>query len=436
MDARVEPAHDELMAQLKDDCFAFSGPLLPVDEVERIINERVGPVGEIENVPLRSACGRVLANDIAAPMDLPPFDNSAVDGYAVRHADLAGEGETRLAVVDRVTAGHAAARALAGGEAIRIFTGAPMPAGADTVFMQEDVRTEGSAVIVPAGLKRGANRRLAGEDVRSGAIVLPAGRRLAAQDVALAAAVGLTALDVRRRVRVAVFSTGDEIVEPGTARPAPALFDANRYLLAGLIERLGAVPTDLGILPDEPQALARAIAAAAASHDLVLTSGGVSTGEADHVRRAVETIGRLVFWRVAIKPGRPVAMGVIPGSARDADAAFVGLPGNPAAVYVTFARVVRPLLLRLAGGESATLMPLPVRAAFAYRKKAGRREYVRVKLTRAADGAVEAVKHAQEGAGIITSLTETDGLIELPESTTRVEPGASVGFLSYAALAG
>jgi molybdopterin molybdotransferase len=412
------------MAQLKDDCFAFSGPLLPVDEVERIINERVVPVGEIENVPLKSACGRVLATDIAAPMDLPPFDNSAVDGYAVRHADLVGEGETRLAVVDRVTAGHAAARALAGGEAIRIFTGAPMPAGADTVFMQEDVRAEGSAVIVPAGLKRGANCRLAGEDVRSGSIVLPAGRRLAAQDVALAAAVGLTALDVRRRVRVAVFSTGDEIVEPGAARPAPALFDANRYLLAGLIERLGAVPTDLGILPDEPQALARAIAAAAASHDLVLTSGGV------------ETIGRLVFWRVAIKPGRPVAMGVIPGSAKGADAAFVGLPGNPAAVYVTFARVVRPLLLRLAGGESATLMPLPVRAAFAHRKKAGRREYVRVKLKRAADGTVEAVKHAQEGAGIITSLTETDGLIELPESTTRVEPGASVGFLSYAALAG
>jgi molybdopterin molybdotransferase len=424
------------MAQLTDDCFAFSGPLLPVDEVERIINERVVAVGEIETIALKSACGRVLAADIIAPMELPPFDNSAVDGYAVRHADLDGRGESRLAIVDRVTAGHSATHALGPGEAVRIFTGAPMPAGADTVFMQEDVRTEGSAVIVPAGLKHGANRRLAGEDVREGSIVLPAGRRLAAQDVALAAAVGLTTLDARRRVRVAVFSTGDEIVEPGSVRPPPALFDANRYLLAGLIERLGGVPTDLGILPDEPDALARAIAAAAASHDLVLTSGGVSTGEADHVRRAVESIGRLVFWRVAIKPGRPVAMGVIPGSKAGADAAFVGLPGNPAAVYVTFVRVVRPLLLRLAGAESATLMPMPVRAAFAYRKKAGRREYVRVKLTRAADGAIEAVKHAQEGAGIITSLTETDGLIELSEETTRIEPGCNVGFLSYAALAG
>jgi molybdopterin molybdotransferase len=424
------------MAQLTDDCFAFSGPLLPVDEVERIIRERVTPVAEIETVALHTAAGRVIAREVVAPIDLPPFDNSAVDGYAVRHADLDPNAETRLAVVERVTAGRAAARVLAAGAAVRIFTGAPMPVGADTVFMQEDVRRDGKAVIVPAGLKVGANRRLAGEDVRAGSIVLPAGRRLAAQHVALAAAIGLTALDVFRRVRVALFSTGDEIVEPGTARPSAALFDANRYLLAGLVERLGATPTDLGILPDDPQRLARAIAAAAAEHDLVVTSGGVSTGEADHVRDAVEAVGRLVFWRVAIKPGRPVAMGVIPGSGRGASAAFVGLPGNPAAVYVTFARVVRPLFLRLAGAEAAPLLALPVRAAFGYRKKAGRREYVRVKLTRTADGAVEAVKHAQEGAGIITSLTETDGLVELSEDTTTVAPGATVGFLSYAALAG
>ncbi len=424
------------MAQLTDDCFAFSGPLLPVDEVERIIRERVAPVAELETASLKAAHGRVIAGDVVAPIDLPPFDNSAVDGYAVRHADLAAKGDTRLAVVARVTAGRAASRPLQAGEAIRIFTGAPMPTDADTVFMQEDVRVDGKTVIVPPGLKRGANRRLAGEDVRAGSIVLPAGPRLAAQDVALAAAVGLTGVAVRRRVRVAVFSTGDEIVEPGSPRPAAALFDANRYLLAGLIERLGATPSDLGIVPDDPEKLVRAISAAAANHDLVLTSGGVSTGEADHVRQAVETVGRLVFWRVAIKPGRPVAMGVIPGPSPLSSAAFVGLPGNPAAVYVTFVRVVRPLLLRLAGAEAAPLVALPVRSAFGYRKKAGRREYVRVKLTRAADGAVEAVKHAQEGAGVITSLTETDGLVELPEDATTVEPGSTVGFLSYAALLG
>jgi len=421
------------MAQLSDDCFAFSGPLLPVGEAERIIHARVAPVAEVETVSLQAAHGRVLARDVLAPIDLPPFDNSAVDGYAVRHADLDGKADTRLAVAERVTAGRAAARALPASAAIRIFTGAPMPAGADTVFMQEDVRREGDAVIVPAGLARGANRRLAGEDVRAGSVALAAGRRLAAQHVALAAGVGVTALDVFRRVRVAVFSTGDEIVEPGRPRPAAALFDANRYLLIALIERLGGVATDLGILPDDPARLARAIAAAAAEHDLVVTSGGVSTGEADHVRHAVEAVGRLVFWRVAIKPGRPVAMGVIPGAR--GGAAFVGLPGNPAAVYVTFARIVRPLFLRLAGAEAAPLVPLPVRSAFAYRKRAGRREYIRVKLARAADGTVEAIKHAQEGAGIITSLTETDGLVELPEDVTTVAPGATVGFLSYAALA-
>jgi molybdopterin molybdotransferase len=353
----------------------------------------------------------------------------------VRHADLDAKEETRLAVSDRVTAGHAAARALAAGEAIRIFTGAPMPAGADTVFMQEDCRVEDGCVIVPAGLKVGANRRLAGEDLRAGAVMLPAGRRLTEPHVALAAAVGITVLPVRRRVRVAVFSTGDEIVEPGAQRPQAALFDANRYLLAGLIERLGASATDLGILPDDAEKLQHAIAAAAADHDLVLTSGGVSTGEADHVRTAVERAGRLVFWRVGIKPGRPVAMGVIPAAGGEG-AAFCGLPGNPVAVFVTFARVVRPLLLRLAGAEPEPLMPLPVRAAFAYRKRSGRREYVRVKLVRAADGGIDAVKHAQDGAGVITSLTETDGLIELPEDVTTVAQGATVGFLSYATLVG
>jgi molybdopterin molybdotransferase len=423
------------MAQLTDDCFAFSGPLLPIAEAERMIAERVSPVAELETVALGAARGRTIACDVIAPLSLPPFDNSAVDGYAVRHADLAAAGETPLTVVERVMAGHAAARALGSGEAIRIFTGAPMPAGTDTVFMQEDCRRDGKTVIVPASLELGANRRLSGEDLRAGSVMLPEGRRLTEQHVALAAAVGLTTLSVRRRVRVAVFSTGDEIVEPGAARPTAALFDANRYLLAGLIERLGAQSTDLGILPDDAERLSRAIAGAAVEHDLVLTSGGVSTGEADHVRAAVERIGRLVFWRVGIKPGRPVAMGVIPGSQGEG-AAFVGLPGNPVAVFVTFVRVVRPLLLRLAGAEPAPFLPLPVRAAFAYEKRKGRREYVRVKLMRAPDGGIDAHKHAQEGAGVLTSLTETDGLIELPEDVTTVEPGASVGFLSYAALTG
>ncbi|HZS64152.1 MAG TPA: gephyrin-like molybdotransferase Glp [Xanthobacteraceae bacterium] len=417
------------MAQLTDDCFAFSGPLLRLEQMERLIAERIDPVAGIETAALRQADRRVLAEDVIAPVNLPPFDNSAVDGYAVRHADLQPAAETSLLVAGRVAAGHSA-EALGAGRAIRIFTGAPMPHGADTVFMQEDCRREGDKVILPAGLKRGANRRLAGEDIKAGAVALPAGRLLSPADVALAAAIGVTSLPVRRRLRIALFSTGDEIVEPGATRPAAALYDANRYLLADLIGRLGGETTDLGIVRDDPEALKRAIGEAATDHDLILTSGGVSTGEADHVRTAVEAIGTLVFWRVAIKPGRPVAMGVIKG------AAFAGLPGNPVAAFVTFVRVVRPLMLRLGGASPAPLLPLPVKASFGYRKKAGRREYVRVRLRRAADGSLEAVKHPQEGAGVITSLTETDGLAELADDVTSIEPGASIGFLPYATLIG
>ncbi|HET7850630.1 MAG TPA: gephyrin-like molybdotransferase Glp [Pseudolabrys sp.] len=422
------------MAQLTDDCFAFSGPLMPIEEMEELIAARVAPVKETERVGLHAARMRVTAKDVKAPVDLPPFDNSAVDGYAVRHADLSRDGETRLKISGRLTAGKGAGAALGSGEAIRIFTGAPMPPGADTVFMQEDVTAEGDSVSVPSGLKKGANRRLAGEDLRVGGVAIAAGTVIEARHIALAAALGLAEFDVRRRLRVAIFSTGDEVVEPGVKRGAAAIYDANRYLLSELLERLGVLVTDLGILADRPEELARALQAAASNHDLIITSGGVSTGEADYVREAVERVGKLVFWRVAIKPGRPVAMGVIRGKDVESGAAFVGLPGNPVAVFVTFVRVVRPLLSQLAGAKPRKLIALPVRAAFAYKKKKGRREYVRVALRRAADGEIEAVKHPQDGAGIITSLTETDGLLEFPDDMTEIEPGARVGFLSYAQL--
>ena len=423
------------MAQLSDDCFAFSGPLLRLDDMERLINERILPISETERVPLHGARERVVAHDIIAPINLPPFDNSAVDGYAVRHADLHHDGETALPLSGRLTAGARANVSLKSGTAVRIFTGAAMPKGADTVFMQEDVTVEGNRVTVPKGLKLGANRRLAGEDVAIGATVLPSGTVLEPQHVALAAALGLSEIVVRRRLRVAIFSTGDEVVEPGSIRDGAGVYDSNRFLLSELLDQLGAIVTDLGILPDDPDKLSSRLADAAAGHDLIVTSGGVSTGEADYVRHAVERIGRLVFWRVAIKPGRPVALGVIP-AASGHSAAFVGLPGNPVAVFVTFVRVVKPLLRRLSGARPDRLVPLPVRSAFAYRKKKDRREYVRVTLRRGVDGEVEAVKHPQDGAGILTSLTETDGLLEFPEDVTTIEPGARVGFLSYAALIG
>ena len=267
--------------------------------------------------------------------------------------------------------------------------------------------------------------------------MLPAGTVLEAQHIALGAALGLTAIEVRRQLKVAIFSTGDEVVEPGSARSGAAIYDANRYLLSELLERLGAQVTDLGILADDPAKLAGALARRAAGHDLVITSGGVSTGEADHVRTAVERIGSLVFWRVAIKPGRPVAMGVIRGASNQEQRRLRRTAGQSGRRVRDF----RP------GGEAAAATarpargrkdwrPLPVRAAFAYKKKKDRREYVRVALRRASDGEIEAVKHPQDGAGILTSLTETDGLLEFPEEVTAIEPGARVGFLSYAALMG
>jgi molybdopterin molybdotransferase len=418
------------MAQLSDDCFAFSGGLMPVEEAVRLMSEQVPPIAETETVPLGQAQGRVIADDVVAAISVPSFDNSAVDGYAVRHADIAASGETVLRIVDRVTAGARPQQPLGPGEAARIFTGAPMPRGADTVYMQEDCRTEGESLIVPAGLKRNANYRFTGEDIRAGDIAIEKGRRLLPADIALAAALGLDRLKVRRRVRVALFSTGDEVVEPGTNRPPAAIHDSNRYLLLGLLQRLGVEAHDLGILPDDPESLTAAIGAAASGHDLVLTSGGVSTGEADHVKSAVERLGKLVFWRLAIKPGRPVAMGVIGGTA------FVGLPGNPVAVFVTFITVVRPLIFRLAGATIEPLTLFPARATFHYKKKQGRREYVRATIRPfvSGSGVAEVDKHPAEGAGLLTSITRTSGFVLLPPDIVRVEPGAWVDFLPYASV--
>ncbi len=424
------------MAQLTDDCFAFGGPLMTVEDAALLIEARINPVSEVESCLLAAARGRVLSEDVIAPIQLPPFDNSAVDGYAVRHADLAVSKSTRLKVSDRVQAGASAAADIAAATAIRIFTGAPMPAGADTVFMQEDCETDGEFVILPSGLKPGANRRKAGEDVTLGRVVLKAGTRVAAQHSGMAAALGLSHVPVRRRVRVALFSTGDEVALAGTPLGDAQIYDANRPLLAEMVKALGGVVTDLGILRDDPAELAAALSKAASNHDLVLTSGGVSTGEADYVRLAVERIGKLVFWRVAIKPGRPVALGVLPGANASSQAAFAGLPGNPVAAFVTFALIVRPLLLRLAGANAEPLQGWPVRLGFPYKKKAGRREYVRVSLKAGADGAIEAVKYRQDGAGVISSLTETDGLLELADGLTNIEAGTSARFLPYASILG
>jgi molybdopterin molybdotransferase len=417
------------MAQLSDDCFAFGGPMMSVDEAVHIIAARVTAVHETETVSLAEADGRFLASDISAPLPLPPFTNSAVDGYAVRSGDLPRQEEAAFPIAGRVQAGASAREPIRPGHAIRIFTGAPMPDGADTVFMQEDVRVdENHRVVLPAGLKPGANVRPAGEDIPGGFPALKAGQRLRPQDVALAAAFGLTRVAVRRRIRVAVFSTGNELVSPGAPRAAAQLFDSNRFMLMAMLARLGCEVSDLGILRDERASLAHGLKKVAGAHDLILTTGGVSTGEEDHVKASVEDIGTLVLWRMAIKPGRPVAMGIIGGTP------FIGLPGNPVASFVTFVHVVRPTVLALAGATQRPLIPMPVRAAFAYKKKIARREYVRVNLRKTDNGVLEAIKFPREGAGLLSSLVDTDGLVELGEEITQVQPGQTVGFLAYADL--
>ncbi|MBV8409760.1 MAG: molybdopterin molybdotransferase MoeA [Alphaproteobacteria bacterium] len=415
------------MAQLSDDCFVVGGGLMNIDAARRSIFERLAPVEGVEAVPLRQSAGRTLAQDISAPIAVPGFDNSAVDGYAVRFDDLDPAGETVLRCVDRIAAGHDPAATLMPGLAVRIFTGAALPAGADVVIMQEDCRRDGDRVVIRPGIKRGANTRRAGEDVALGSVALAAGRRLGPADLGLLAALGFAHVPVCRRLRVALLSTGDEVREPGTMLAGRQIFDANRYMLAGLLERLGVEVDDRGIVPDDPTALAAALRQAADESDLIVTSGGVSTGEEDHIRSAIANHGSLYFWRLAIKPGRPVAMGQI-GSTP-----LAGLPGNPVAALLTFALVARPMIEALGGTTPHLAQRFRVLADFDYRKKTGRREYVRASLERA-PGLARARRYAKEGAGMLTSLTETDGLVELGEDTTRIQPGAEVDFVPYSEL--
>ena len=413
------------MAQLSDDCFAFGGTLMTAGEALAQLSERLDVVAGRETVPLRQARGRILAADLVAPFPVPPHDNAAVDGYAVYFDDLDGEGETRLPVGARIAAGQSMEHPVPRGEAVRIFTGAPMPPGPDTVLMQEDCAREDDNVVIPPGIKRGANRRHAGEDIEAGSVVLRQGRRLRAQDVGLAASIGRAALEVRTRLRVALFSTGDEIREVTEELPPGCVYDANRYALAGLLDELGCEVDDLGILQDSVGAVRAALADAAASHDLIMTSGGVSTGEEDHVRTAVEALGAIHFWRLAIRPGRPLALGQV------GRVPFIGLPGNPVAVMVTFMRFARPAILRLAGAADVAPKTFPVRAGFAYRKKVSRREWLRVSLHTDEAGMPYVTKFPRDGAGILSSMVGSDGLLELPEDLAAVEEGATVDFLPF-----
>ena len=413
------------MAQLSDDCFAFGGELMRSDEALKMLSDRLDIVVGSTDVRLRDAEGRVLAKDLKSHMSVPPHDNAAVDGYAVRFEDLIHDGYTRLIVTGRVAAGDRPMHILAGGEAIRIFTGAAMPPNADTVLMQEDCREDGDEVTIPPGIKYGANRRFAGEDIEMGDTILTAGTRLRPQEIGLASSIGCVELPVYDRVRVALFSTGNELRDTGDELPPGCIYDANRYSLATALERLGCEVSDLGILPDDYNIIRDTLEGATDGHDLIISSGGVSTGEEDHVRNAIDTLGHLHFWKLAIRPGRPLALGqigVVP---------FLGLPGNPVAVLVTFMRFARPAILRLGGCTTVNPNIYRVRSGFNMRKKLGRREWLRVSLGYDHDGTPVVHKFPHDGAGILTSMVAADGLVELPEDLTSLKTGTMVDYLPF-----
>ncbi|MCE1181834.1 MAG: molybdopterin molybdotransferase MoeA [Rhodocyclales bacterium] len=386
------------------------------------------PVAEIRSVPLTAATGRVLAEAQRSTVAVPPLDNSAMDGYAVRTADITGAGVC-LPVSQRIPAGTVGAP-LQAGTAARIFTGAPIPAGCDAVVMQERCEHGEAGVVINHVPHAEENIRRAGEDIAVGAEILAAGQRLRAQEIALAASAGLPELPVYRRVRVGVFFTGDELVQPGEPLPPGAIYNSNRYALRALLEGLGCEVRDLGAVADTLEATRDALRRAAADNDLVITSGGVSVGEEDHVKPAVEAEGRLDMWKIAIKPGKPLAFGEINKPAGDGKAWFIGLPGNPVAAFVTCLMLVRPFVLRLQGVREVLPRVLPLRSASTWvRADKAREEFLRGRIN--ATGEFEL--YPNQGSAVVTSLCWSDGLIINPVGQT-IAPGDSVRFVSFAEL--
>ena len=387
----------------------------------------------VERLPLRSALGRVLAHDVISPISVPSHDNSAMDGYALRGADLAADGPTVLRVAGTGLAGQAFEGAPAAGECVRIMTGAVMPAGLDTVVPQEFCKAEGERIAIPAGAVRpGDNRRLAGEDLARGEAALAAGRVLRPADIGLLASLGQAEVSVRRRLRVAFFSTGDELRSIGEPLDAGCVYDSNRYTIHAMLTRLGVELLDLGVVRDDPAALEAAFRSAARSADAVITSGGVSVGEADHTKQVMAALGEVAFWRIAMRPGRPMAFGRIADAGRAA--VLFGLPGNPVAVMVTFYAFVRDALLAMAGATPAPLPMLSARSTEAIRKKPGRTEYQRGLVTRAADGDWDVALTGAQGSGILRSMSVANGLVVLGHGQGSVARGERVDVLPFDGL--
>ncbi|USX24379.1 molybdopterin molybdotransferase MoeA [Oxalobacteraceae bacterium OTU3CINTB1] len=397
-------------------------PMLAVAEAQALMLAAARPVADIETLPTLNANGRILAHAQVSGMNVPGMDNTQMDGYAVRAADCAS-GEAVLTVSQRIPAGHVG-QPLLPGTAARIFTGAHIPEGADAVVMQEQCELVGNLVTVKHAPRSGEWIRRAGEDITSGSVILPAGARLRSQELGLAASVGLAELPVKRKLRVAVFFTGDELTMPGEPLAPGAIYNSNRFTLRALLENLGCEITDFGIVPDSLEATRSVLRESAQGHDLIITSGGVSVGEEDHIKPAVEAEGKLNMWLIAVKPGKPLAFGEVK------DAFFLGLPGNPVASFITFLMFVRPFILRLQGvsGEIAP-RAFQMRADFDMPKADRRNEFLRARIN--AGGGLELFSN--QSSGVLTSTVWGDGVIDNPPGTT-ISAGDMVRFIPFSEL--
>jgi len=396
---------------------------LPVDRARALIREFLTPVTAVERVHVRAALGRVLAADVESPLDVPGHDNSAMDGWAVRFADLDGAKETPLRRIGESFAGKPFAGELRPGETVRIFTGAVMPRGADAVVMQERARETADGALIAAGAvtKVGQNRRFAGEDLRRGAVVFRKGQPVRPAELGMLASLGINEVPVYRRLRVAFFSTGDELRSLGQPLAIGEIYDSNRYTLFGMLERLGCEVIDMGVVADVPDLLERAFRDAAAAADVVITSGGVSVGEADFVKALLDKLGEVLFWKIAMKPGRPLAYGRIGG------AHFFGLPGNPVSVMVTFYEFVRDALLILQGRANVAALPMfKATLGAPIRKAPGRTEFQRGILSPDAAGAWQVRTTGDQGSGILSSMSQANCFIVLPAETGNVDAGTEV----------
>jgi molybdopterin molybdotransferase len=406
---------------------------LPVVEAQRLICERIAPVDATETLPLLSALDRVLAADIISPINVPAYDNSAMDGYALRGADLPADGTATFKVIGVAYAGHPFTQALQANECVRIMTGAPIPPGCDTVLPQElAAAIEGDNVTIAANaIRAGANLRRAGEDLKAGGIAIAAGKLLRPADLGLVASLGIGQVTVKRKLKVAFFSTGDELRSLGDKLDEGCVYDSNRYTLFGMLTHLGCEVIDMGVVKDDPQALEAALREAASKADAIITSGGVSEGAADYTRNIMALIGDVAFWKLAMRPGRPLAFGKVQ---TEQDSAWLfGLPGNPVAVMVSFYMFARPALLRMMGTESK-LQTLQARAVEAIRKRPGRTEYQRGIVSTGTDGAPQVRLTGAQGSGILSSMSEANCIVVLHHDQANVATGQLVDVLLFDGL--